>query len=242
MTAPLLQAEGICKRYGRILALDDVDLQVQPGEVWGLVGPNGAGKSTLLKILCGLQRPDAGGVKLRGQLGSPRQTEFRRRVGFAPERPALYPRWTVRQNLDYFAQLRGLLAVTIPEELLLSSLLDRPAGELSRGQLQRAVIAVALLGDPELLLLDEPHGGLDLELLDALAGVVRACSSRGGAVILSSHVLSEVAQSCTHVALLRGGRVQAAGDLAALRAAAGLRDPGAELARVFRTLVGKEAA
>jgi ABC-type multidrug transport system ATPase subunit len=213
---PLVELRGIGKRYGRIVALREIDLAIAPGEIWGLVGPNGAGKSTLLKLLCGLQRPDEGGFLWRGAPADPGEPAFREQLGFAPERPALYPRWTVRENLTYLAALQGEAGPSeqAAQALGLEPLYERPAGELSRGQLQRAVLAAALIGEPPLLLLDEPHGGLDFELLDALAALVRAHAARGGAVLMSSHVWSEVAGSCTHVAALQGGRIEGQGPLA----------------------------
>jgi ABC-2 type transport system ATP-binding protein len=209
---PLVCVRGLCKRYRAVIALDRVDLAVGAGEVWGLLGPNGAGKSTLLKILAGLQRADAGELFFDGVPISPLEPRARAQIGYAPERPSLYPRLTPRQSLALFGALRGLArdaGIERAVELGLGALLDRPLGELSRGQQQRAQLAVALLGSPRLLLLDEPHGGLDYALLDVLARVVGDQAARGGAVMMASHVLAEIAGSCSHVAVLVSGALRA---------------------------------
>ncbi len=235
MTA-LIEIRGVSKRYPAGPALDGVDLCMAAGEVWGLLGENGAGKSTLLKILAGLQHPSGGQILLRGVPVDPASVPFRASTGYASERPALYGCWSVRRNLAFFAALRGLpeaTALASAQRLGLGALLDRPLGDLSRGQVQRAALAVATVGDPTVVLLDEPHGGLDVALLEVLAGVVRDLASRGGAVLMTSHVLSAVTTSCSHIAILRQGRIVAAGRISELTAGSSLLS----LADLYRNTV-----
>jgi ABC-2 type transport system ATP-binding protein len=230
----LLSIRGLSRRYGARAALDGVSLDIAAGEVWGLVGENGAGKSTLLRILAGVQRADAGEVSWRGT--ALKDGELRAHIGYACERPALYPSWTVAENLVFFASLRGARPLPPPLELGLDDLLGMPVCALSRGQLQRAALAVALLGTPPLLLLDEPHGGLDLLLLDALDVVVRAHAAAGGAVLIASHVLPALSESCSRLAVLHKGRIVAAGAPAEVAEVAGL-PAQAPLERSLRALV-----
>ncbi|HET9752902.1 MAG TPA: ABC transporter ATP-binding protein [Myxococcales bacterium] len=233
MTA-LLSIRGLSRRYGARAALDDVSLEIAAGEVWGLVGENGAGKSTLLRILAGVQRADAGTICWRGAPLA--DGNLRARIGYASERPALYPCWTVAENLVFFASLRGARPLPPPPQLALEDLLQAPVRALSRGQLQRAALAVALLGAPPLLLLDEPHGGLDLLLLDALDALVRAHAAAGGAVLIASHVLPALSECCSRVAVLHQGRMVACGAPAEVARVAGLPEE-APLDRSLRALV-----
>jgi ABC-2 type transport system ATP-binding protein len=230
----LLSIRGLSRRYGSRAALDGVSLQIAAGEVWGLVGENGAGKSTLLRILAGVQRADAGEISWRGARVV--NGELRASIGYASERPALYPSWTVAENLVFFASLRGARPLPPPPQLALDDLLQTPVRALSRGQLQRAALAVALLGMPPLLLLDEPHGGLDLLLLDALDALVRAHAAAGGAVLIASHVLPALSECCSQVAVLHQGRMVACGAPAEVARAAGL-PAEATLDRSLRALV-----
>ena len=187
LAATLLSARGVSRRFGKRTALEPSDLELSAGETVALVGPNGAGKSTLLSILAGALDPSTGGV------------ERTVAVGWAPQRPALYGKLTPRENVDLFASLAGVPATT-PE------LPDRPAAELSVGQRQRLNLALALLGSPPVLLLDEPTASLDTErraeLWQLLAGVVEA----GGAVCFVTQNLEEI-ELADRVGLIESGRL-----------------------------------
>ena len=203
------------KRYGFVRkseALRDVSIQVGRGECFGLAGPNGAGKTTLIKLLLGLTQPDEGEVRLFGQ--RPDDPEVRRRVGFVPESAELPPAASPRGLVKRLARLRGLEVRTyVPrgveqlERMGMGELLDRPAGKLSKGEKQRTLLALALLPDPELLILDEPTDGLDPLGRALVRRVLREERARGRTVFLNSHLLSETERVCTRVAILHKGRV-----------------------------------
>jgi ABC-2 type transport system ATP-binding protein len=212
---------GVSKRYGPRLALDRVDLALPPRGGLGLLGPNGAGKTTALRLALGLARPSAGQIRLRGL--APTNPESRRRVGYLPERLALPERATVRGVLGLHAALAGLSGPearrAIGDLLALTGLAERAGeriGALSKGLRQRVGFAQALLADPEVLVLDEPTSGLDpLGVRDARDWIL-AARARGCAVLVSSHVLSEVERTCDRVAVLHEGRVAVAGTLSEL--------------------------
>lgn len=208
--------EHASKRYAGRTALDGLELRVPAGSCLGLLGPNGAGKTTALRLALGFARPTSGGVRLQGR--SPADPRSRRGVGFLPERLALPPHATVRRWLVLHTRL--LDAAPAPAGLLVDAVLERtgvadrahePIGSLSKGLRQRVGFALALLGEPRLLVLDEPGSGLDpLGVRDA-RGWIEAERRRGATVLVSSHQLSEVERTCDHVAILDAGRLLAAG-------------------------------
>lgn len=196
----LLSARGVARRYGRQVALAPVDLDVHGGEAIALIGPNGAGKSTLLSLLAGALAPSEGEV---------RQAEPPPRVGWVPQRPALYGRLTARENLELFARLAGvpdpaettdrlLAAVELPDD-------DRASAHLSAGNQQRLNLAVALLGDPDVLLLDEPTAALDPRQRRRLWELLAQFRERGGAVVFVTQHLEEVERFADRVLVLRDG-------------------------------------
>ncbi|MEU8357998.1 ABC transporter ATP-binding protein [Nonomuraea sp. NPDC048882] len=207
----MLTAEGLVKRYGGVVALDGFDLRVEPGEIAGLVGHNGAGKTTFFEIAAGLTAPDAGRVRVGGD------------VGMAPQHLALYPSITVRETLRLFGGLAGLrgraLAAAVEgtaEELALTEVLDRRVGLLSGGQQRRTQAATALLPEPEVLLLDEPTAGADPETRAALLAAVRRRAQGGAAVVYCTHYLPELTELAATVAVAGNGRVIARGAAADL--------------------------
>jgi ABC-2 type transport system ATP-binding protein len=204
------------KRYGRRPALVGVDLAVPAGVAIGLLGPNGAGKTTALRVLLGFARPTRGAARLRGR--DPYDPAARRGVGYLPERLRLPDAMTLRRYLRVHGVLAGLTGADLAREVDsvtettgVRERLDEALGSLSKGLAQRAGFASALLGRPELLVLDEPTSGLDpLGVRDARDWAL-AARARGATVLVSSHVLSEVERVCDHVAILREGRLAAAG-------------------------------
>jgi len=218
--------ENVSKRFGSDTALEAVSLAVEPGECLALVGHNGSGKSTLIKILLGLLRADAGDVTTLGHAPTaPASVDLRRRIGFLPENVAFDPAMTGRQVMRFYARLKGL-AVTDCEPLLARVGLIEAAGRrvrgYSKGMRQRLGLAQALLGDPALLLLDEPTTGLDPALRRRFYDIVFEAKARGCAVLISSHVLSELEAQADRIALLARGRLLACDALGALRTAADL--------------------
>jgi ABC-2 type transport system ATP-binding protein len=215
--APLV-VEDVRKAYGPVTALDGLTLDVEPGEIVGLLGANGAGKTTLVSVIVGLVRADAGAVHVFGidaRRDPRRANEY---VGFAPQRTAVQQAMTVHENLRFYGELTGLrrrdLArqiETIAGALRLTDLLERRAMRLSGGEQRRVHTAIALLGRPRLLLLDEPTVGADIETRAALIGYVRTLADDGASIVYSTHYLPEVEAMRASVAIVVKGRVIARG-------------------------------
>ena len=215
-----VELRGLLKRYGRIVAVDNVDLTVHPGDVYGYLGPNGAGKTTSLRMMLGLIRPTSGSVRLFGRdpLASVRALEGV--AGFVEE-PRFYPYLSARKNLELLAAFDGGGAHgRIGEVLDVVELADRArdrVGGYSHGMRQRLGIAAALLRQPRLLLLDEPTTGLDPGGMRDIRALIRRLAGQGITVVLSSHQLVEVEEVCNRVAIIRSGRVVFEGALHDLR-------------------------
>ncbi|HEU4449915.1 MAG TPA: ATP-binding cassette domain-containing protein [Gaiellaceae bacterium] len=216
-----LELVGAAKRFGEIVALDDVSLEVRPERVHGFLGPNGAGKTTAMRAVFGLVELDAGDVVWDGR---PVVLAERLRFGYMPEERGLYPRMALGDQLVYFGSLHGLTAAAAraaaSEWLERLGLADRAGAkveELSHGNQQRAQLAAALLHGPELLVLDEPFAGLDPLAVRTLAEVLRGEAARGAAVLFSSHQLELVEDVCEDVAIIDHGRIVATGHIDDLR-------------------------
>lgn len=210
-SAIVLQTHGLTKRFGRgasaQTAVEDVSLTVRAGAVYGLLGPNGAGKSTTLKMLTGMLRPTAGQIEF---LGHPWRREDLYQIGSLVEQPPLYPNLTARENLRVRTVALGLPDERIGEVLEVVGLTDtgrKRAGRFSLGMRQRLGIALALLCDPRLLILDEPTNGLDPLGIEDLRDLIRGFAARGVAVVVSSHILSEVQQMADAVGIICEGRL-----------------------------------
>jgi ABC-2 type transport system ATP-binding protein len=212
-------ADSLTKRYGRTLALDRLTLDVRAGEVLGFLGPNGAGKTTTLRLLMGYLRPTGGSARVHGLDAWRDRVAVHARTGYLPGDVRLWPRLTARMATDHLARLRGLDhdRGTIDLAKRLDVDLDRPVRELSKGNRQKVGVLLALLGDPDLLLLDEPTSGLDPLIQQEFHHVLRERVEAGAAVMLSSHVLSEVEHVADRVAIIRSGRLLMAESLARLR-------------------------
>lgn len=215
---PYLQICKLRKKYGPTTALDSVNLSVGRGRVLALLGPNGAGKSTLFGCLLGFTLPTTGAMLLEGKALT--DTD-RRDFGYAAERVAVYPQRTVLENAVFFADLKGLPAEEAERQLVrvgLSDALKRKARQLSKGMLQRLGLAIALAGQPRVLVLDEPFNGLDPALLGAFQEIVREEQARGATLLVSTHTISAIEPLANNVAVLLAGRLAAAGDVDDLRA------------------------
>ena len=194
--------------------MDDVSFEVARGEVLALLGPNGSGKSTLMRCLIGFFSPTSGRVRVGGVDVAERPVVARRQIGYLPEQVTLYPELSVRRYLGFVAGMKGLVGSArrkavrdVIEQCGLTDVAKRPTGNLSKGYRQRVGLAQALLGDPELLVLDEPTVGLDPVQTVELRELVRGL--RGRTVLLSTHILTEAASLCTRVAVLKDGRLLA---------------------------------
>lgn len=219
----MLVLDGLRKDFGSVVALDGCSLQVPPGEMLGFLGPNGAGKTTAMRSIFGLIALDAGSVTWRGdRIGLPTMRTF----GYMPEERGLYPRMTVAAQIRYFGQLHGMSGSTaassaarLIEDLGLGPHAAHKVQDLSHGNQQRVQLAVALVHDPELLVLDEPFSGLDPVAAAAMAAILSARAAAGAAVIFSSHQLDVVEELCRDVVIIDRGRVVLAGKVEEIRAA-----------------------
>ena len=209
----MLTARHLTFDYGRHRALDDVSFDLRRGEVLGILGPNGAGKSTCLKLLTGYLAPCRGHAALMGHDVTHDGPAARRHLGYVPEDPLLYPHLSVLETLRLFANLKGCATAGIAPEveraivrLALADVRHKAAGKLSRGYRQRVAIAIALLGNPALLILDEPTNGLDPWQVIELRELVLALAP-AHAIIVTSHVLSEMERVADRALFLRDGRL-----------------------------------
>lgn len=217
-----IEVSGLRKRFGQTLALDGMTFTVRPGQVTGFVGPNGAGKSTTMRVILGLDAPDEGRALIGGQPYTSLRTPLCH-VGALLDAGALQPSRTARNHLLWLAHSQGLGAGRVNEvvaQVGLESAAKRKAGGFSLGMRQRLGIAAALLGDPPVLMLDEPFNGLDPEGIVWMRGFLRALAAEGRAVLVSSHLMSELQDTAGHLVVVGRGRVVADTSVADLIAAA----------------------
>jgi ABC-2 type transport system ATP-binding protein len=219
----MIEARGLSKRYGSTVAVDALSFDVRPGAVTGFLGPNGAGKSTTMRLLLGLDAPDAGEVRIGGrryrELGWPL-----REVGAVLEARAFHPGRSARAHLAALAASNHLPRSRVEQVLGvvgLAGAAGRRAGQFSLGMAQRLGIAAALLGDPAVLLLDEPTGGLDPEGIRWMRDLLRSLAARGRVVLLSSHLIGEVARTAERLVVIGRGRLLAQTSVAELTARSG---------------------
>ena len=217
----ILEVVDLSKVYGTLRAVQGLTVSVEPGEILGLVGPNGAGKSTTLRSLAGILRPTTGRIRILGVDLARQPVAAKRRLAFVPDEPQLFEYLTVEEHLEFTARLyqQHDAKTRMPALLRRLELTDKRAalaGTLSRGMRQKLAIGCALLHDPDLLLLDEPLTGLDPAGIRQMKQTIRAVAEGGGAVVLSSHLLTLVEELCTRVLILHGGRTMALGSLEAI--------------------------
>src|SRR6201996_8196657 len=216
----MIEARGLVKRYGPMTAVDHLSFDVRPGTVTGFLGPNGAGKSTTMRMILGLDRPDAGTARVNGQ----DYHELRwplREVGALLEARAFHPGRTARNHLTALAAASGIPARRVGEVLEITGMgpaADRRAGKFSLGMAQRLGIAAALLGDPAVLMLDEPVNGLDPEGIRWIRNLLKNLAAGGRTVLISSHLISEVAQTAEDLIVVGRGRLLAQTTVAELSA------------------------
>ena len=229
-SGPVISVRGLTKVFkdfwGRpkARAVDNVDFDVRPGEVFGLLGPNGSGKSTTVKLLLGLLHPTRGRIQVFGR--SPRDVATKQRIGYLPEESYLYRYLDSGETLDFFGNLfhlppgdRRLRAEQLLEMVGLAQVRRRTVGEFSKGMQRRIGLAQALINDPDLVILDEPTSGLDPIGCREVKDLILALARRGKTIILSSHLLADVEDACDRVVIYYGGRIQAMGSLKELLAA-----------------------
>lgn len=215
-----IQTTGLVRRYGSLIAVDNLSLEVPRGSIYGFLGPNGAGKTTTIRMLLGLIHQDAGEVRLLGQTLKRNRIALLSRVGALVEIPSIYPNLTGRENLEVTRRLRGVDKDRITRSLEIVRLekdAHRKAKEYSLGMRQRLALALALMAEPELLILDEPTNGLDPSGIHEMRDLIRRLPAEHNATIfLSSHLLSEVEQVATHIGIVNKGSLSFQGSLESL--------------------------
>ncbi|MCA9127614.1 MAG: ABC transporter ATP-binding protein [Planctomycetales bacterium] len=217
---PVVQTQNLTKRYGEFCALDDLTIHVSRGEILGFIGPNGAGKTTTIKILVGLSRPTSGTASITGVNCSENASKIKRLVGYMPDKFGSYDNMRVREYLDFFGAIFGLNGKArqkrIDEVMEITDatyMQDKFVESLSHGMQQRVGIARTLLHDPEVLILDEPANGLDPKARIEMREILLRLAAEGKTLIVTSHILPELARICDTVAIITGGRLRAFGQL-----------------------------
>jgi len=241
----MIEVRGLHKSFGDLRAVDGVSFVARDGEITGLLGPNGAGKTTTLRMLYTLLRPDAGSIHVDGRDAQLEPLAVRRTLGVLPDARGLYRRLSARENIEYFAALQGLDRVqarvrsdALVEALAMQDIAERRTAGFSQGERVKTAIARALVHDPRNVLLDEPTNGLDVASTRALREFLRGLKAAGRCVLLSTHLMQEVAALCDRIVIIARGRVVADGTSDELRRQAG--EPNLEDA--FMRLIGERVA
>jgi ABC-2 type transport system ATP-binding protein len=219
MTTPAIRTEGLSKRYHRLDALKNLDLEVAEGEVLGYLGPNGAGKTTTIRLLLGLARPTSGRAEIFGLDSQADAVEAHRRLAYVPGEASLWPSLTGAETLHLLGRVQGRMDDAYRDELVERFKLDpsKKVRAYSKGNRQKLMLIAALMSRPDLLVLDEPTSGLDPLMEQAFRQSVLEAKERGQTVFLSSHILSEVEALCDRVGILRAGTLTEIGTLAEMR-------------------------
>ena len=211
----MIEVQHITKRYGGVTAVDDVSFRVDKGEILGFLGPNGAGKTTTMRILTGYMPPTDGKATVAGFDVFTHPIEAKRRTGYLPETPPLYPDMTVREYLDFAARIKGVppkerrdRVTAVMKRTHVADMADRHCSKLSKGYRQRVGLGQALIHNPEVLILDEPTAGLDPKQIIETRDLIRGLAG-DHTIVLSTHILPEVAQTCQRVVIISKGRVVA---------------------------------
>ena len=244
----VIEATGLRRSFGELAAVDGIDLQVERGQFYGFLGPNGAGKSTTIKMLTGMLRPTAGSVRILGFDLQQQPVEVKRRIGVVPEGLALFERLTGTQLLNFVGRMYGLSRETAAErgsELLdfmeLRDASSQMVTDYSHGMKKKIALAAAVIHRPEILFLDEPFEGVDAVAASTLKGLLQRFLQRGGTVFLTSHVLEVVERLCTHIGIIRQGRMVVSASLEDLRAGVQVPEAGGDaltLEQIFLQVVG----
>lgn len=216
----IIRLEHLTKRFGDQRALDNVDLEIPRGEMWGLLGPNGAGKTTLFRILMGILKATSGSATIAGMDVFDQRVDVKRSLGFLPDEPVFHSYLTARELIELCAAMHGLDPKTVIARLLplidrlqLRDALDSFADDYSRGMKKKLGLVLALLHEPELLILDEPTNGLDVESTALFFELMREQRASGRTVVFSTHLLPQVEALCSHVAVIDRGKLVASGEL-----------------------------
>jgi ABC-type multidrug transport system ATPase subunit len=239
LSETVVTVEAVTKRYGNIVAVNDVSLSISRGEVYSLIGANGAGKSTLIRMIVGITNPDQGRVVICGDDLAQRVPTTKRHLGYLPEELILYERLTGKEYLHLVAGLKEADKARIPDEIAffeLTQVENKLVGGYSLGMRKKLGLAAAMIGSPDVLVLDEPLNGLDVEMMRKLRLRITDERERGRTVLVSSHVMSFVERVSNRVGAMRAGKLVAEGSPSELRTVTGLAD--ADFEDVFFKLTG----
>jgi ABC-2 type transport system ATP-binding protein len=211
----VIEVQHLTKRYGRVTAVDDVSFRVEKGEILGFLGPNGAGKTTTMRILTGFMPASEGRAAVAGYDVFDKPLEAKKRTGYLPETPPLYPDMTVREYLDFVSRIKGVppkerrdRVAGVMKRAHVDDMANRHCAKLSKGYRQRVGLAQALIHNPEVLILDEPTAGLDPKQIIETRDLIRTLAG-DHTIVLSTHILPEVSQTCQRVVIINKGRVVA---------------------------------
>ena len=247
MPPPSVRAEGLVKRFGQQVAVDNIWLTVRQGEFFGFLGPNGAGKSTTIRMLCGLLRPDAGRIEVAGYDLARQPLDVKRHIGVLPEDTNLYERLTGEEFLHFAGQMYGLhvdearsRARDLLELMELHDAKDKLIVDYSMGMKKKVALASAMIHGPRVMFLDEPFNGVDPVSVRAIRGVMQQLTERGTTIFISSHVMEVIERLCTRVAIINRGRIVGEGTLDELRAQAA-DHPDSSLEDIFLRLIEARA-
>jgi ABC-2 type transport system ATP-binding protein len=250
MSEMAISTEKLTRKFGQLIAVDSIDLQVVAGQFFGFLGPNGAGKSTTIKMLTGLLAPTSGRMELLGLDFSSNMAEVKRQIGVVPEGMGLFERLTGAEYLNFVGRMYGLDKATTrqrSEELLdFMNLTDRPKSliaDYSHGMQKKLALAAAVIHRPRILFLDEPFEGVDALAAGSLKALLGRMTERGVTIFLTSHVLEIVERLCSHVAIIDKGRLVAQGSLEELRAGVpAATGEKSTLEEIFLSIVGQGGA
>jgi ABC-2 type transport system ATP-binding protein len=250
MPETAIQTQKLSRKFGNLIAVEAIDLQVAAGQFFGFLGPNGAGKSTTIKMLTGLLAPTSGSMQLLGLDFAANPVEVKRQIGVVPEGMGLFERLTGTEYLNFVGRMYGLDRTTTQrrsEELLdFMQLADRPKtmiADYSHGMQKKLALAAAVIHGPRILFLDEPFEGVDALAAGALKALLGRMTERGTTIFLTSHVLEIVERLCSHVAIIHKGRLVAQGSLEELRAGiSGEEGSKTTLEQIFLSIVGQSGA
>ncbi|HFQ92837.1 MAG TPA: ABC transporter ATP-binding protein [Anaerolineae bacterium] len=248
----VIETSGLTKRYGRLTAVDNLNLAIEKGEIYGLLGPNGSGKTTTILMLLGLTEPTEGRVRVLGLDPARQPLSVKAHVGYLPDSVGFYDNLTARENLIYIAKLNGLKRAeayrridAALERIGLKDVAEKPVGEFSRGMRQRLGVAELIIKEPQIIIMDEPTLGLDPEATRSFLALIRELKGDGITFLLSSHLLQQVQSVCDRVGLFRNGRIVLEGAVSELarqvlgeayRIFVEVEQPGAEVAAALREL------
>ncbi len=223
MSDLVIETSGLTKRYGQLTAVDNLNLTIEKGEIYGLLGPNGSGKTTTILMLLGLTEPSAGQVQVLGLDPARQPLSVKAHVGYLPDSVGFYDNLTAQENLIYIAKLNGLKRVeayrridAALERIGLKQVAEKPVGEFSRGMRQRLGVAELIIKEPQIIIMDEPTLGLDPEATRSFLELIRNLKEDGITFLLSSHLLQQVQTVCDRVGLFRNGRIVLEGTVSEL--------------------------